>query len=330
MWRICSVLAVIAALALGPASAQEAADKSAADLVKQLDAESFADRQAAGEELVKRGKSAIEALIEGTRSESAETVTRSLDILRRQSESKEPEIKSAALEALQKLSSGEGPVARRAAELLKPKVASPAVTPPAVPGVPLPAVPAIRGFGFGGGGIRIAAAAGDGVKRVSVKDENGVKDIEVVEGDRTIKINDDPAKGIKVKVTEKKDGKEETKEYEAKSADDLKTKHSEAHKLYEQYKNGGALVRLEFFPGLPAGIGPVPAPPVPAIIRRPAIIPDAKEATDRLDKARQQLDEAAAQLKKAAGADNAAEIKAALEAIEQSKKELEAVRAKLP
>ena len=328
MRQICSVLAVLAALAVGPASAQEAADKSVADLVKQLDAESFADRQAAGEELVKRGKGAIEALVLATRSESAETVTRSLDILRRQSESKEAEVKAAAVAALQKLASGEGLVARRAGELLKPKPVTSAATPPAVPGIP---APVIRGFGFGGGGIRIAAAAGDGVKRISVKDENGVKEIEVVEGDRTIKINDDPAKGIKLKVTEKKDGKEETKEYEAKNADELKTKHPEAHKLYQQYKSGGAEIRFEAIPGLLPGIGAIPAPPVPAI-RRPAIIPDAKEATDRLDKARQQLDEAAARLKKLpeTSAIAAAEIKAALEAIEQSKKELEALRAKLP
>lgn len=317
-------------LAVSGAALAAAQEPPVAELIKKLEAENFAERQAASDELVKRGKAALPALAEAARSESAETVTRSLDILRQQLEDKDTELQAAAKDALEKLAKGEGAAARRAAEMLKPKAT--AAPQQAVP-MAIPLAPGIRVFG-GGGAIRIAAAAADGGgRKVSMKEVDGVKEIDVVEGDRTIKINDDPAKGIKVQVTEKKDGKEETKQYEAKSAAELKEKHPAAHKLYEEYKSGGIAIRFEALPVLPAlpgGFAPAPVPAIAPPVRAvpPALILNAKEFNDRLSKVQQQLDEATAKLKKLAGND-AAEIKSILESLEQSKKDLDEARTRV-
>jgi hypothetical protein len=81
---------------------------------------------------------------------------------------------------------------------------------------------------------------GKGLKRMSIKIVNGVKDIEVEEKDRKIKIHEEPTGKIEVEVTQKKDGKEKTSKYQAENADELKKKHPEAHKIYEQYGKGNA------------------------------------------------------------------------------------------
>lgn len=315
-WSLVAALLVAAPVwAAEPAAKEKATD---ADLVQQLDAEDFADRQAASNQLEARGKEAIPALVEAAKGDSAEASTRSLDILRKHFAGSDSELKAAAKTALEKLAAGEGPVARRAGEVLAPKPMAPAaVQPPRI-------APGIR---LAPGGVRIAVAArAVGGKRMTFKEVDGVKEIEVVEGDRTIRIKEDPA-GIKMEVTEKKDGKEESKKYEAKNAEDLKEKHPEAHKLYEENSKQHAGIRIE---GLRIAPGFAPAP----AIRRldpPAIIREPKELTDRLEKAQQQLDEALEKLKSAAeDADDAADIRAAIEAIEASRKGLDEVRAKFP
>jgi hypothetical protein len=328
-----NLVCLLALLAVSGAALVAAQEPPVAELIKKLEAENFAERQAASDELVKRGKAALPALAEAARSESAETVTRALDVLRQQLEGKDAELAAAAKDSLEKLAKGEGAAAKRAAEMLKPKAtAAPQL---AVP-MAVPLAPGIRVFGggFGGGAIRIAAAAADGGgRKVSMKDVDGIKEINVVEGDRTIKINDDPAKGIKVQVTEKKDGKEETKQYEAKSAAELKEKHPAAHKLYEEYKSGGIAIRFEALPVLPAlpgGFAPAPMPAIapPMRVAPAALIVNVKDFNERLDKAQRQLDEATAKLKKLASND-AADIKSILESLEQSKKELAEARAKV-
>ena len=301
----------------------KAEPKSTADLVKQLDAESFSERQAASEALTALGKEALPALAEAAQGESTEVATRALDILRKHHESGSAELKAAAKESLQKLAAGEGTVARRAGEVLNPK--------------PMPATPAVPPrIGLRPGiriepGMRIAVAGGaigGGGKRMTFKDVNGVKEIEVVEGERTTRIEEDPAKSIKIKVTEKKDGKDETKEYEAKNAEELKEKHPEAHKLYEEYAKGAGGIRIE---GLRIEAAPAFGGGEIRRLVPPAIIRDPRAVIERLDKAHKQLAEAADKLKKLADdAENGDEIRAALEAIEASQKELDEVKAQFP
>ena len=104
--------------------------------------------------------------------------------------------------------------------------------------------------GFGGGRIIINGGmlqigGGGAVKSLSVSNNNGVRQIKATDGDKTVKIDDDPANGIKIECTDKVNGKEVTKKYEAKNADELKKKEPEGYKLYKEYGekqgNGGAV-----------------------------------------------------------------------------------------
>lgn len=303
-------------LALAPVGAEDAPKQSKpiAELIQQLNADEFADREAASKELTARGKEAVGALIEAAQGTSPEASSRALDILRKHHEGEQPELKAAAKEALQKLAAGDGAAARSAGEILAPKPMP--VTPNAV-GPRIAVRPGIR---LGGGAVRIAIAGGAGAKRVSIKNVDGVKEIEVVEDARTTKINEDPAKGIKVKVTEKKDDKEESKEFEVKNAEELKEKHPEIHKIYEQYAKG--------FAGGDVIIGGG------AAIRRiepPAIIREPSAVLERLNNAEKQLTDAAEKLKELAKDEkHADQVRAMLEAIDAAKKELGEVKTQFP
>jgi hypothetical protein len=79
-------------------------------------------------------------------------------------------------------------------------------------------------------------------RSVSISTSNGTKTIRVEEGGRKIQIVKNPNESINVKITEKKDGKEVTKKYEAKNLDELKKKSPDAYQVYEDYANdaGGA------------------------------------------------------------------------------------------
>ena len=73
------------------------------------------------------------------------------------------------------------------------------------------------------------------MRTMSVKNVNGVKEINASEDGKTVKIKDDPAQGIKVELTEKQNGKEVTKKYEAKNVEELKKKHPAGYELYKKY-----------------------------------------------------------------------------------------------
>jgi hypothetical protein len=195
------------------------------------------------------------------------------------------------------------------------------------------------------GGFRPAlplrvAFGGAAFKRVTVKDVNGVKDIDAEEADRKIKIHDDPAKGIEMEITEKKDGKDVIQKYEAKNAEELKTKHPEMHKLYEQYAKGPAGgIRIEAFaggfPGIPGRVLPpgIPAPPVPAF-PAPILLPaklrtgeTEKQLAERLDAALKEVTESLEQFGKIA--DKSDELSRTKEKLEAARKRLEELKAKL-
>ena len=70
---------------------------------------------------------------------------------------------------------------------------------------------------------------------MSVKNINGVKEISASEDGKTVKIKDDPAQGIKIELTEKQNGKEVTKKYDAKNVEELKKKQPAGYELYKKY-----------------------------------------------------------------------------------------------
>jgi hypothetical protein len=190
------------------------------ELVEQLNADRYSQREAAMKELIAIGKPSIEALGKAATAGSLEVTSRSVDILKKLYDSSDEATKTAAEEALKKLADGEHPAAaRRAKTVLKPKDDARQGVPGAGPIV------------IGQGQFRMRA----GNKSVSVSTVNGVKTIEVQEGDKKTKIVADPQQGIKAEVTTKKNGKEKTEKIEAKNAEELKKKNKEVSDLYEQY-----------------------------------------------------------------------------------------------
>ncbi|WP_254511314.1 hypothetical protein [Anatilimnocola floriformis] len=325
------------------ASAQDAAPAlpdDIATLVKQLDAESFGDRQAASKKLAAELEKAIPALEKAALSDSRETSMRAFEILKGHFDKGEAGVKDAAKQALERISKADlGAASRRASEALAP--------PPVVPqNVPANARMPIA---VGGGGIRIAAARvaiaggiGGGVE-TRIKVEDGVKTTEIKDKDRKVKIVEDGDKSLQLEVTETKDGKEETKKYDVKNAEELKSKHAEAHKIYEQYAAKGVEVKMGGIGFAPAGAIPVlpafpdavpvplPARAVPLMPIAPAFapVPD-KKLVEGLESLQKALAEADASLKDAAKkSGDTDQLKKAQQQLEDLKKQLESLRSSL-
>lgn len=186
----------------------------AAPLIKQLDDDEFAQREAAVKKLAEMGAIAIPALTEAIKGKSPEASMRAFDIIVRHYKGGDEAVKKTAASALQKIVKSGKSFAVRAKQALDPTKPDPRI------GVPF------RG--------RIAGKAGI-PRRVAVSIQNGVKQVDAEENGRQVKILDDPQKGIKVEVTEEKEGKKETRKYGAGSVDELKEKHPEAFRLYQQY-----------------------------------------------------------------------------------------------
>jgi hypothetical protein len=241
-----------------------AANQSAADLVKQLDADEFASREEASRKLTEMGAAAVPELAAAAQAPVMEASTRAFDILKRFATGSDAALQGAAREALAKLAAQRdaavkdkndslAAAATRASEILKSPVqgyapATPGMVPndwAARPALPMrPGVPAIaraprmiiHGMNIGG-------------QRVSVKVVNGTKEIDAEETQpdgqkRNVKIVSDPQSGIRMEVTTTKDGKPQTEKYAAKDAETLKKEHPEAHKLYEQYGGGGPGIQI--------------------------------------------------------------------------------------
>ena len=211
-----------------PAAAGQkpAAPDEIAKLIKQLDADQYAERQAAGVKLLAIGKAAIPALAQAAAGDSLEVTTSAVGLLGKLLGSPDAATKGAANAALETIvKSGPAAAAQRARALLKPK---------SQPQVPVFPGPAVFPGGMAVGRVQIQVG-GAGVKRMSVKQVNGVKEIEVGEDGKEIKIHDDPQQGIKMEIKSKKDGKEVTESFEAKNAEDLKKRHPAAYKVYQQY-----------------------------------------------------------------------------------------------
>lgn len=256
-WLLLFGLAFSSATAISPAAVADepaVADASAeriAELIKQLDADQYSDRQDAQDALIAIGRPAIEAVGQAATAGSLEVTSRSIDILKKLYDSPDEATKSAAEAALKKLADGDhASSARRAKAVLKAK------EPAANQGVP------------GAGRVIIGNAQFNiqgGNKRVSVRTVNGVKTIDVQEGDKNTKIVVDAQGAIKAEVTTKQDGKDKTEKIEAKNADELKKKNKEVYDLYQQYAKNNAMGQIQIQFGQFGGR----AIPIQPQIRRP-------------------------------------------------------------
>ncbi|MCO6456302.1 MAG: hypothetical protein J5I93_13470 [Pirellulaceae bacterium] len=310
----------------GPAQtgepAAEEATQPAADvdqLIRQLDANRFAERQTASNQLSRLGAAAIPALEAAAQGASREVTTRAIDILKRHFEGGAADAKDAARQALERIQKGDNAVASRLAEqALNPEPEQPP---------PMP-VPGIGGIAPAQIQIRMQAIGGANGQRIQVQNVNGVKTIEVQENGRKIKIEEDPNKGIQVEVTEKKDGKETTQKYAAKSAEELKKQHPEAHKIYDKYSQQQGGIQIQAIQ-----LGAVPIQLAPRALRGlPRAGQDMKDVAERLEKVQKQLQEAAERIKaisdKTDSADSDA-LRKSLEQLQDAAKQLEETRQKI-
>ncbi len=311
----------LAAVANEPAVDEE----QIAKLVEQLDAPRFTDRQKAQEELAELGKPALPALEKATESETREISGRAFDVIEQHFTGDDETMKSAAKESLERLAKSQSDsLARRAKNLLQP----PMPAAPQAPQIPR----GLQGFRVGRVGqiqIQVAGGQGANIRRVSMKTVNGVKEIEAQEGGRKVKIVDDPANGIKIEVTETKDGKEETKKYEAKNADELKTKHPDVHKLYDEYTKAPAGIQIQAIQGGPGVVPQAPGGLNVRPIRRAKILrPEELEAArENVERALKELDASLETLRKEA--EKNGDLKDAVEKTEAAKKRLEELKGKL-
>ena len=206
----------------------EVEEQTIVTLIKQFASPNFAERQAASQQLTLLGQKAIPKLAAAALGSNRETVTRCVDILNNHLKSADKNMQAAAKSALEKISVVEQGVG--------PRLAREALAPPKPRPQPLPgqAVPGIRIL------PQIQLQMQGGAQGIKMRNVNGVKDVEVTENGRKVKIHDDPNQGIKVEIIETKEGKPVSRVFQAKNADELKKKSPEAHKLYEKYAKGGA------------------------------------------------------------------------------------------
>ncbi len=197
--------------------------------VQELDADEFPVRKAAEAALLKTGTAAVDALQKGAESGDRELALRCLDLLSRLVDGANKQAQEPAKKALEHLAKSDDPViAQRAGSKLE--------EPPPVNQLRNP-LNAVVGNVVIQGGLQ---------RQVQVTNVNGQRTIKATENGKTVEIEDRDGKDITVRVTEEKAGKSETKTYEAKDVAELKEKHPDAAKLYEEYTQQPAGIQVQF------------------------------------------------------------------------------------
>lgn len=314
-----SMLSGQEAAAPKPSAAAPDAEANIAQWIKQLDSDRFTERSAASQRLEATGKAACPALAEAAVGESREVTLRALEILRKHFEQGDAATKEAARQALQQIADGKHEsAARRAKEVLTPAPAEEAIQPPMIQLAPQQVQ------------IQVQIQGGGNVQR-RVQIVNGVKQIEATEDGRKVKITDDPQKGIKIEVTEKRNGKEQTRTYEAKNADELKKKHPEGHELYQKYSQGQPAIQIQAvpaLPGLPLPAMPLPGGAAPAAPNVPAA--NARQTAATMVRHAQQLvDSAVKQLERLPAAEDGESLQQSRKRLQELAKQLGEERGKL-
>lgn len=260
--------------------------------VADLDSDEFQARENATDKLIKAGAPAVPAVEKATSSKSFEQSSRAMRILDQMARSKKDADMLAANAALARLSKSDDETvakqAKDAIESAKPK--APAQNPNnriiQLPGggkiqIQIQNGAIIQGIG-GAGNVNATS--------ISKSNVNGVETTDVSEASgRRIKILKD--KTIKITVTEKVKGKDETKTYEADDEEALKKKHPDAHKIFEKYGKDNGIPNIRAFGIQRGNIFPVPANRAgQALPNRRAMQKSAAEAQAKLEKVIEQLD----------------------------------------
>jgi hypothetical protein len=231
-------------------------------LITQLDAPDFAERQEASRKLSEVGKSVFAELEKSAETGTREVATRAIEILRQHFAGGDDETRQSAKAALERLArSGNASAAQRAASALNPQPSA-TIAQQAVGGINPAMIPLIQQRG-----IQIQVGGGlmpNVVQRTSIRNNNGIKEIEVQKGDKLTKVKDVAAGGIQVEIIEKINGQETTRKIDAKDLDDLKKKDADAAQIYERYSGIGARAQAGAVPGTPAAAPVIP----PDVLKR--------------------------------------------------------------
>ena len=315
------VIAPATILAVDPADENQ--QMEIGKVIEQLKSGRFNERETASRQLAEFGRAAIGPLTEAAMGKQREVTMRAIDILKKHLASTDAETRKAAKAALEQIAAGpQASAARQAQQVLNP---------PAEP-EPEAAPPAGRIQVFGGP-IQIRVQAGvAGNQRIRIKQVNGTKEIEAEENGRKVTIKEDQKNGIQMEVTEKKDGKETTKKYAAKNADELAKKHPDAHKLYKKY-TGQPKFNIQL-PNLQQAIPLIPGKnQLPPNFRLPpGLIPQQTKrslgkAHQELDKSIKELEEATKELK--IETKDAEKLRRILDQLKSSRKELDRAQSEL-
>jgi hypothetical protein len=228
-------------------AAEPSAEQIAA-LIEQLERPGFAERQAASQQLEDAGTAALLPLEATAAAGSREASGRALDIFKRHFQSGADELRLAVREALERLAqSADASTAQKARNILSPPK-EPSVTSQlgVRPGGMPPPINNFGGFGGRGFGGGINGNFGGGwapnamaIRRISMSDINGRKVLEIDERERRVKIETTPGGAIEVEVTDKQNGGNRTRTFEAKDVDELKQREPELGRLYDQYHGPG-------------------------------------------------------------------------------------------
>jgi hypothetical protein len=190
-----------------------------ANVVQQLEHDTFAERQAASKILSEAGAAALPHLENTAANGSREAAGRALEIVKQHFETGDAELKGNAREVLTRLARNDNiATAQRARNVLDP---------PRTSMLPIGAVPNARGLPF---------IAPQQLTRTQMTTEiNGRREIEVRENGRKTKIQTLPNGQIQFEFTEPINGRDVTRKIEAKDLSELKRKDAEAGQLYELY-----------------------------------------------------------------------------------------------
>lgn len=310
-----TLAATIAAPCLGAEAEGGKKSESVQSLVKQLSSESFAERKVATRKLVELGAKAVPAVAKAADSDDLELPSRCVNILKAMFHSEDEKTKAAAKTALEKLTKSDRAYLAKRAELA---LEEPKPEPP-------PEDDPLNRFGRIRNRIQAGAFGNAGKNmRVTQKSTNGERETDVEVDGKKIHITDSNGQDIAVTVTETVDGKETKKEYAGKNLADLKKKHPEAAKLYEEYAEGNGAGGIRVFAGpgaFPGGFPNFPNLPAPF---QPFPKPDAK---NNLNQAVKRIDESIERLRKLAkdGLLPQAQLDTLVKQLEATKKQLQSI-----
>ena len=280
-WTLAMWLALAAVPVLRAAESRTGttSESSLLELVARLDHDQYQVRKKAADALFRLGLEAVEPLERAAVEGSLEMTHQALQVLARLYRQGDAAAKKAAGEALHRLAqSKHAPAARRARLVVGGHRTAPRNA------------QVQRVLRVGPGGIRLPIGPGARKAKANgivIKRRNGQLEIRRSLPGKEIRLLEN-AKGIKLEITQVKNGRKQTETYEAKTPEELKKKHPQAYKLYKELKGFEKLGQLRrairIIPGAPLPalpqVLPVPVKPQRAVPQKvlPKAVPQEKKA----------------------------------------------------